>query len=114
MGRGGKRGTTSGHGTKGQRSRAGRRIRPGWRDMLQRTPKLRGVGQKPVSPKLPIVNISDLAKFSAGTMIDRKTFGREVKILGSGELSHALTIKKLPISASAKKKIIDAGGKIIN
>jgi len=42
IGRGGKRGTYSGRGMKGQKSRAGRKIRPAIRDLMQRTPKLRG------------------------------------------------------------------------
>lgn len=42
VGRGGKRGTYSGRGQKGQRARAGHRIRPASRDLLQRLPKLRG------------------------------------------------------------------------
>ena len=40
--RGGKRGRTSGRGQKGQKSRSGRKIRPAIRDLVQRTPKLRG------------------------------------------------------------------------
>jgi ribosomal protein L15 len=44
VGRGGKRGTFSGKGTKGQHARAGHRIRPAERDFIQRLPKLRGVG----------------------------------------------------------------------
>ena len=47
VGRGGKRGTTSGRGTKGQRARAGHRIRPAERDLIQRLPKLRGFANKP-------------------------------------------------------------------
>lgn len=43
IGRGGKRGTYSGRGMKGQKARAGRKIRPAIRDLMQRTPKLRGV-----------------------------------------------------------------------
>lgn len=43
VGRGGKRGTYSGRGMKGQKSRAGHKIRPAIRDLMQRTPKLRGV-----------------------------------------------------------------------
>jgi large subunit ribosomal protein L15 len=42
IGRGGKRGTYSGKGVKGQKSRAGSRIRPGTRDLIQQLPKLRG------------------------------------------------------------------------
>ena len=46
IGRGGKRGTYSGKGMKGQKSRAGKKIRPAVRDLIQRTPKLRGSGDK--------------------------------------------------------------------
>jgi len=46
IGRGGKRGTTSGRGTKGQKSRAGHCIRPAERDFIQRLPKLRGFKNK--------------------------------------------------------------------
>jgi large subunit ribosomal protein L15 len=46
IGRGGKRGTYSGKGMKGQKSRAGRKIRPAIRDLIQRTPKLRGARNK--------------------------------------------------------------------
>lgn len=42
VGRGGKRGKTSGKGTKGQKSRAGRRIRPQIRDVMKKFPKKRG------------------------------------------------------------------------
>lgn len=42
IGRGGKRGTYCGRGLKGQKSRAGRRIRPAVRDFVLKTPKLRG------------------------------------------------------------------------
>jgi len=47
VGRGGKRGTTSGSGTKGQKSRSGHRIRPAIRDLMRRLPKLRGTNNKP-------------------------------------------------------------------
>ena len=43
IGRGGKRGTYSGKGIKGQKSRAGAKIRPAIRDFMNQTPKLRGV-----------------------------------------------------------------------
>ncbi len=42
VGRGGKRGTYSGRGMKGQKSRAGANIRPAIRDFIQQIPKLRG------------------------------------------------------------------------
>ncbi len=40
IGRGGKRGTYSGRGMKGQKARAGRKIRPAIRDLIQSLPKL--------------------------------------------------------------------------
>ena len=46
IGRGGKRGTYSGKGVKGQKSRAGKKIRPAVRDLMNQTPKLRGVKNK--------------------------------------------------------------------
>ncbi|MBX4195923.1 hypothetical protein KW796_03165 [Candidatus Parcubacteria bacterium] len=45
VGRGGKRGKTSGRGTKGQNARAGRKKRPEIRDFIKRFPKLRGRGK---------------------------------------------------------------------
>lgn len=51
IGRGGKRGTTSGRGTKGQKARSGHRIRPAERDLIQQLPKLRGFKNKPKGKK---------------------------------------------------------------
>ncbi|PIS13477.1 MAG: hypothetical protein COT67_01505 [Candidatus Tagabacteria bacterium CG09_land_8_20_14_0_10_41_14] len=48
IGRGGKRGTYSGRGLKGQKSRAGRKLRPQLRDIIKRLPKKRGYRFKPV------------------------------------------------------------------
>ena len=45
VGRGGKRGKTSGRGTKGQNARAGRKKRPELRDFIKHVPKLRGRGR---------------------------------------------------------------------
>lgn len=45
VGRGGRRGKTAGRGTKGQNARAGRKKRPELRDIIKRTPKLRGRGK---------------------------------------------------------------------
>jgi large subunit ribosomal protein L15 len=43
--RGGKRGKTAGRGTKGQKARAGHKIRPEIRDVIKRIPKMRGRGK---------------------------------------------------------------------
>ena len=45
VGRGGKRGKTSGHGGKGQTARAGHKMRPESRDAIKKFPKRRGYGK---------------------------------------------------------------------
>ncbi len=60
IGRGGKRGTTSGRGQKGQKSRAGRRIRPAARDLVLKFPKWRGFRHRPVTPVAFVVRLADL------------------------------------------------------
>lgn len=126
VGRGGKRGTYSGKGQKGQKSRAGRRIRPAIRDLIMRLPKLRGFKNKSLKTRNISVNISDIEKkiFSKGikenfiTMeilvkhgLIRKS-EKSVKILAEGELKHPIIIKGLKVSKKAKEKIQAAGGKI--
>ncbi|MBM3257832.1 MAG: 50S ribosomal protein L15 [Candidatus Nealsonbacteria bacterium] len=129
VGRGGKRGTYSGKGIKGQRSRAGRRFRPVIRELIKRYPKLRGhrLGSKPKfkKPKALIVNLADIDKnFKAGekvtpqTLIEKRILhkiskkGANVKILGKGEISHALEFENCFVSKTAGEKIEKAGGKI--
>lgn len=110
IGRGGKRGTTSGRGTKGQRSRSGHRIRPAERDLLIRLPKLRGYKNKSIKKKSLALNVGNLEK-SQETIFSKKTFGN-VKILGGGELKKSVTIEGLPVSKTARNKIEKAGGAI--
>ena len=68
IGRGGKRGTYSGIGVKGQGARAGNKKRPGMRDLIQQIPKLRGarnIGPKKRSKKergAPKVKVETKAK----------------------------------------------------
>lgn len=113
VGRGGKRGTTSGRGTKGQKARAGHRIRPAERELIQRLPKLRG--RKNIRPKLKprVINVGDLEKIIKGDIIDGKILPK-TKILGDGEIKKAYQVKNVPISQSAKKKIEAAGGAVTN
>lgn len=125
VGRGGKRGTYSGRGIKGQKSRAGARIRPAWRDLIKKLPKLRGVKFKSIFKKPLIINLGDLEKnfqdreiVSPNTLLEKgliaKIKGRipEVKILGEGEITKKIEIRDCQVSKSAKKKIEGAGGKI--
>lgn len=125
VGRGGKRGTYSGRGIKGQKARAGAKIRPAWRDLIKQIPKKRGYKFKSIKEKPTIINLDLLnQKFKEGEIVSDKTLlekkiiskikGRmpEVKILGEGELTKKLTFKSLGMSKSAKEKIEKAGGDI--
>ena len=130
VGRGGKRGKTSGRGGKGQSARAGNKRRPEWRDIIKRLPKLRGRGvnqHKPVEDAFKVINVSLIETiFSAGdavtptTLIEKgvvATFSGNVpsiKILGDGEITKAVKISGCAFSASAKEKIEKAGGTIVS
>ena len=131
IGRGGKRGKTSGRGHKGQKARAGNSTRPEMREHIKKLPKLRGhgvnrartVNAEKVRPV--VVNIAALeAGFEAGAVVNRKTMvaagvletvrrkAPAVKILGNGELTKKLTVEGCEVSESAKAKIIAAGGSV--
>ena len=118
VGRGGKRGTYSGRGIKGQNSRAGHRKRPAERDILKKIPKLRGYRFKSFRPQAVIVNLRDLeATFSVGQTVSPETLlqaglitrlnGKtpKVKVLGSGELKKKLLFKDVTFSKSAQEKV---------
>jgi len=124
VGRGGKRGTTSGHGQKGQKSRAGRSIKPNVREMLLRFPKLRGINFKSTKSKVYPISLDMLQKMvedkemvTTAWVIKKglvkKSGGKNpsVKILdGKNEFTKSITIKGIPVSESAKKHIIANGG----
>jgi large subunit ribosomal protein L15 len=126
--RGGKRGKTAGRGTKGQKARAGHKIRPEIRDLIKRIPKMRGRGKNSnlsIQNKPVALNIEALELiFSAGETVNRTTLvehglvtlrnGKipDIKILGNGTITKKLMIKGLAVSASAKEKIEKAGGSI--
>ena len=125
IGRGGKRGTYSGRGVKGQKSRAGRKMVPSVRQLVKKYPKLRGYRFKSRKQKPEILNLEILEKnFGKGDLVSPKILlekklisrikGRipEVKVLVKGKLTKKLTIKDCLISKSAKEKIEEAGGTI--
>ena len=131
IGRGGKRGKTSGRGGKGQSARAGNKRRPEWRDIIKKLPKLRGHGKnraRGVNAEKPIavpVNLNVLeTAFAAGADVSPRTLiaagiirargGKvpPVKILGNGDLSKKLSIAGCRVSKSALDKIEKAGGKV--
>ena len=118
VGRGGKRGTYSGKGIKGQKARAGAKIRPELRDFIKKIPKKRGYRFKSIRPKPAVINLRDLEKYyqegeivSPETLLEKgliaKIKGRvpEVKILGTGKLSKKLEIKNCKLSKSVEKII---------
>ncbi len=126
IGRGGKRGTYSGRGMKGQGSRAGARFQPLVRTMFKKYPKLRGYKFSPIT-KRPMVsfNVGILEKaFEKDTVVNTKillekgiisTIGKripDVKVLGTGKITKAFTLEGVGVSAKAKEKIEKAGGSI--
>lgn len=116
------KGKTSGRGHKGQNSRSGGGVRPGFEGgqmpLIRRIPK-RGF-YNPFSTHYAIVNVADLAAFEAGSVVDfaaLKAAGlvkKELdglKVLGEGELNVALTVKAAKFTQTAREKIEAAGGK---
>ena len=124
VGRGGKRGTYSGRGGKGQTARTGYRLQPRVRELLKKYPKLRGY-KRIAQTNVVTVKLATLEKhFAQGETVNPAVLaqkkiagtmkGKEVaiKILGDGEITKALTIEKCAVSKSAKAKIEKAGGTI--
>lgn len=131
IGRGGKRGKTSGRGHKGQNARAGNSGRPEMRDFIKKLPKLRGHGvnrSRTVYTDRPVpiaVNLAVLeAQFAAGDTVSPKTLVAKgvvktaakrvpaVKILAQGTITKAVTVQNCTLSEAAKEKIAAAGGTI--
>lgn len=121
-GHGSGNGKTAGKGHKGQKARSGGGVRPGFEGgqmpLARRIPK-RGFNNI-FAEKMTVINVSDLARFKEGTVVDSdllkaagviKKADKGVKILGKGELNVNLTVKAAAFSASAKEKIEKAGGK---
>lgn len=125
VGRGGKKGTYSGKGLKGQKSRAGRKMVPIVREFIKRYPKLKGYRRFVLQKNIALVNIDVLEKkFNAGDIITpetlvkkgiiRKIKGKvpEVKILGKGKLLKKLIVQDCLVSNTAKEALKKAGGTI--
>jgi large subunit ribosomal protein L15 len=117
-------GKTSGKGHKGQKARSGGSIRLGFEGgqmpLIRRLPK-RGFNNAAFHKTYAIVNLSDLNDFKTGTVVNEQLLRESslvrghvegIKILGDGEIKHALTIEADKISASAREKIDKAGGTI--
>ena len=117
-------GKTSGKGHKGQKARSGGSIRLGFEGgqmpLIRRLPK-RGFNNAAFHKTYAIVNLSDLNDFKAGSVVNEQTLREAnlvrgnvagIKILGDGELKHALKIEVDKVSAGAREKIDKAGGAV--
>lgn len=123
-GDGSRKGSFSGRGCKGQKARAGFRMKPGFEGgqlpIIKRLPSQRGFTNI-FKTEFDVVNVGQLTVFEAGTEVDLvklvtaglvKTGQKLVKILGDGEIDRPLTVKADQFTATAKAKIEAAGGKI--
>lgn len=126
IGRGGKRGKTSGKGTKGQKARAGRKLYPEIRDIIKKLPKLRGHGKnyntsvvlphKAVSLSVIETSYKTGEIVSAATLFEkgliRKVSGKfpRVKIV-AGELTKKVSFDNVSMTESAKKVVDGVVGK---
>jgi large subunit ribosomal protein L15 len=124
------RGSGSGHGKtscrghKGTGARSGKGLRPGFEGgqmpLIRRIPK-RGFNSQ-FKKFYQVVNVESLNRFDANTEVGPKELknagliGSEIemiKILGNGKLTRIITIKAHKVSTSAKKKMEEAGAKLI-
>ena len=125
VGRGGKKGTYSGRGGKGQTARSGRKMVPVIREIIKRYPKLKGYRREAMPFSLAVVNLDVLEeKYKEGDVVSpasliekgivRMIRGKtpKVKILGDGKLSKKLVFENLNFSKSAKDAVEKAGGVI--
>jgi large subunit ribosomal protein L15 len=116
-------GKTCARGSKGQNSRSGGGVRPGFEG-----------GQMPLTRRIPkrgfnnifkkvytIVNLRDLSGFAADSVVDEEILRRAglvkgqsgaIKLLGQGEVTVPLTVKVQAVSAQARARIEAAGGRV--
>ncbi len=124
IGRGGKRGTYSGKGIKGQKSRAGRKMQPIMREVIKRFPKSRRYRHILKAQNMVAIGFDSLGKFQTGEKITpqsliekriiRNIKGKtpQVKILAKGKLTKKLVIEDCQLSAKAKAMVEKAGGSV--
>jgi large subunit ribosomal protein L15 len=119
-------GKTSGKGHKGLNARSGGGSRVGFEGgqmpLYRRLPK-RGFLPYGGKTEFTIVNVGDLSgRFTAGSVVDpdamassgliRKSGRGAVKVLGDGDVAHALTVRAHKVSEGAKQKLEAAGGRV--
>ncbi|MDD3959100.1 MAG: 50S ribosomal protein L15 [Clostridiaceae bacterium] len=117
-------GKTAGRGHKGQNSRAGGGVRPGFEGgqmpLYRRLPK-RGFNNARFAKNYLEINVGDLENLADGTVVDAELLANSglltvpkvndgIKVLGDGELTKKLTVQAAAFSGPAKEKIEKAGG----
>lgn len=131
VGRGGTRGKTSGRGHKGQKARAGHKLRPQERDIIKKLPKRRGHGKnraRGVNPDRPTpvgVPINRLEHVFANgdtinpqVLVERDVISSragkipKVKLVGTTGLTKKLSVSDCLVTEGARKAITDAGGSV--
>lgn len=139
VGRGGKKGTFSGHGTKGQKSRAGAGVKADFRGgdnrIWQLFPKQRGASKRPGAgnprphrkhrffqisrEKAAVISLNQLNVFDSETVINPMVLAKrgliehprsKVKILDNGTLKVKLHFENIQFSVSAREAVEKAGG----
>ena len=114
-------GSFSGRGMKGQKSRSGKPLRPGFEGgqlpIIKGLPMKRGFNNI-FKTQYSIVNVSDLQIFPEGTEISSmtlfehgliSTLRHPVKVLGNGELSNKITIEATKFTKTALEKLEKSG-----
>lgn len=122
-GNGSGHGTYCGHGCKGQKSRSGFSMRPGFEGgqlpIIKRLPEKRGFVNL-FRTEYSVVNVGMLNVFEPGSEVTTeslmasgliKSLKNPVKVLAEGELDRPLVIRANKFSAAARSKIEAAGGK---
>ena len=116
-------GKTSGRGQKGQNSRSGGGVRPGFEGgqlpLFRRLPK-RGFSNAPFKVRYATINLSDLNRFEDGALVTPEILKEiglvknqldGIKVLGNGTLEKKVNVKAHKFSSVAKEQIEKMGGK---
>ena len=125
VGRGGKKGTYSGRGLKGQKARAGNHFEPIIRPLIKRFHKLKGVKFPSSSWEKVALSLDDLEKnFAEGETVSLKTLREKkivvlkagqkvkVKILNTGQLKKKLIFEGCQFSKAAREAVEKTGSQI--
>ena len=116
-------GTYSGRGCKGQKSRSGNKVRPGFEGgqlpLIKRLPQKRGFVNI-FRTAYSVINVNKLNIFEPGSEVTPerlvaagvvKSLRHPIKVLAEGDINYPLLVKANKFSAAAKAKIEAAGGK---